>query len=147
MPRSPIFMGSGSESERAMRIGLLRMGIGGLLFFTPGLARRLFGIPAEQDNAAVRVISRLFGIRNMVLGAWATQVSEQDPEARRLLYRMNAVVDGVDVAVLLVAGILNEGLRQAAVMGGPLGTTALLSWLDLVADVDSGSGGESVALG
>ncbi|MFN2465598.1 MAG: hypothetical protein ABR598_04960 [Candidatus Dormibacteria bacterium] len=137
MPRSPILLGSSSERDRAMRAAGARIAIGALLGVFPGMARRTFGIPAAQDNGALRMISRLFGIRNVVLGVWALQVQGQGPEVRRQCYQLNAAVDALDIGALLIGAVAGEGLVQGAVMGSLLGSSEVLAWLDLLGDVDS----------
>jgi hypothetical protein len=137
MSRSPLLLGTGGERERATRVGVARICIGGSILLTTGLARRIFGIPAAQDNGGgLRLAARLFGIRNVVLGSWALLARDQGIDERRLCYRLNAAVDGADVAVLAWAGIRGEGLLRAALMGGALGGSVLLAWLDLLGDVE-----------
>jgi len=138
MARSPLLIGTGGERERATRIGVARICVGGSLLLATGLSRRVFGVPAAQDNGALRLISRLFGIRNVVLGAWALAARDQGEDERRLCYRLNAVIDGVDVGVLAVAGVTGDGLWRAAIMGFGLGGSALLAWLDLLDDIGWG---------
>jgi hypothetical protein len=71
MSRSPLLLGTGGERERATRVGVARICIGGSMLLTTGLGRRVFGIPAEQDRGGgLRLAARLFGIRNVVLGGW-----------------------------------------------------------------------------
>ena len=107
------------------------------MLLTTGLGRRIFGIPAAQDNGGgLRLAARLFGIRNVVLGSWALLARDQGVDERRLCYRLNAAVDVADVAVLAWAGIRGDGLRRAALMGGALGGSVLLAWLDLLGDVE-----------
>lgn len=128
-------LGSSSESERVTRAAGARIAIGALLLLAPGLGRRVFGIPDNQDNGSLRLLARLFGVRNVVLGTWALMARDQEAEQRRVCYQLNAVVDGVDVVALAVAGITGEGLVQAAIMGGLLGTSELLAWVDLLGDL------------
>ena len=137
MIRSPLLLGTGGERERATRVGIARICIGGSMLLTTGLGRRVFGIPAGQDKGGgLRLAARLFGIRNVVLGGWALLARDRDLEERRLCYRLNAAVDAGDLAVLAWAGIRGEGLLRAALMGGALGGSALLAWLDLLDDLD-----------
>lgn len=138
MTRSPLLLGTGSERERATRIGVARMVIGGSMLLTTGLGRRFFGIPADQDRGGgLRLAARLFGIRNVVLGAWALLARDQGIDERRLCYRLQATVDAADLAVLAWAGVRGDGLARPALMGGGLGTTAVLAWLDLLGDLDA----------
>jgi hypothetical protein len=137
MSRSPLLLGTGGERERATRAGVTRICIGGSMVLTTGLGRRIFGIPAAQDNGGgLRLAARLFGIRNVVLGTWSLLAREQGIDERRLCYRLNAAVDAADLAVLAWAGVRGQGLVRAALMGGALGGTALLAWLDLLGDLE-----------
>jgi hypothetical protein len=112
------------------------MCVGGMLLVTTGLTRRLFGIPAEQDNAALRAMAHLAGIRNIVLGAWALAARDQGLDERRLCYQLNAATDAVDLGILAFAGLRGEGLWQGAIMGWALGGPTMLAFLDLIQDVD-----------
>jgi hypothetical protein len=116
------------------------------MLLTTGLARRFFGIPAAQDNGGgLRLAARLFGIRNVVLGTWALLARDQGIDERRLCYRLQAAVDAGDLAVLAWAGIRGDGLLRPALMGGALGSSAVLAWLDLLGDVDGVTPGRSTA--
>jgi hypothetical protein len=146
MSRSPLLLGTGSERERATRIGIARICVGGSMLLTTGLARRFFGIPAAQDSGGgLRLAARLFGIRNVVLGGWALLARDQGIDERRLCYRLQAAVDGADLAALAWAGVSGDGLVRPAIMGGFLGGSALLAWLDLLGDVDGAAPGRSAA--
>lgn len=139
-------IGSTTERERATRAGVVRMAVGTTLFLTPGLGRILFGIPQDQDNASVRLLARLFGIRNVVLGGWTLVARDHEPEQRRACYQLNAAVDAVDIVALAIAGITGEGLVQAAIMGSVLGASELLAWIDLNGDLAAEGPQGSVAL-
>ena len=145
MSRSPLLLGTGSERERVTRIGIARVCIGSSMLLTTGLARRLFGIPAAQDNGGLRLAARLFGIRNVVLGTWALLSRDQGIDERRLCYRLQAAVDAGDLAALAWAGARGEGLLRPALMGGALGGSAVLAWLDLLGDVDGAAPERSAA--
>jgi hypothetical protein len=147
MPRAPLFIGTKSEGERAMRAAAVRIGLGSVLVLAPGLGRRLFGVPATQDNTAVRLMARLFGVRQLALGAWALQVQARGPEERRLCYQVNMAVDSLDILALAVAGLAGKGMVQAAIMGSLLGADEALAWFDLLGDIDGEEPqGGSVAL-
>jgi hypothetical protein len=126
-------MGADTERERATRLGIGRITVGSTLIAT-GVARRLFGVPAEQDNGAARLVARLAGVRNIALGAWSLQVRDRSKPERRLCYQLNAAVDATDVAVLLWAGFTHKELRRTALMGSALGVSMLLGWMDLLED-------------
>jgi hypothetical protein len=131
--RSPFLIGASGQRERATRIAVARMCVGGSLLLTTGLARRLFGIPEAQDSGALRMVARLFGVRNVALGLWALAARDHGPDERRLCYGLNAAVDAADLGILAIGAVTGEGLVQAAIMGGALGGSALLAWLDLLA--------------
>lgn len=135
MTRSPFFIGSTSEKDRATRIGIARICVGSIVVGAPRQAQRIFGLPKEQDSAAVRLLSRLFGIRNITLGAWAVAVRDRSAKERRLCYQINAAVDAADLVVLAAAGIRRQGLLRPVIMSSILGSSALLAWLDLLDDV------------
>ncbi|MFY9614135.1 MAG: hypothetical protein WAT58_01935 [Candidatus Dormiibacterota bacterium] len=142
---SPVLLRTHSERERATRIGTLRLVVGSTLMI-PALARRLFGVPDNQDNASLRLVARMFGIRNIVLGAWTLMARDQGPEQRLLCYRLNTAVDAVDVAALAWAGLTGEGLKQAAVMGATIGSTAAVAWIELASEVTSAESERSLAI-
>ena len=146
MSRSPLLLGTASERDRATRIGIARICVGSSMVLTTGLARRVFGIPAAQDNGGgLRLAARLFGIRNVVLGTWTLLARDQGIDERRLCYRLQAAVDAGDLAALAWAAVRGDGLLQPAVMGGVLGGSALLAWLDLLGDVDAAAPSRSAA--
>ena len=95
-------------------------------------------MPGDQDNAALRVVARLFGIRNVVLGTWVLSARDHGGDERRLCYQLNAATDATDLGILLVGGVKGEGLSRTAAMGWALGGSALLAWLDLIQEVDAG---------
>ena len=130
-------IGAGTERDRATRIGVARICVGGLLLITTGFTRRVFGVPANQDNQALRMLARLAGIRNIFLGAWALVAQEHGDDERRLCYQLNAATDATDLGILAFAGLRDKGLRRAAAMSCALGSSALLAWLDLLQDVGS----------
>lgn len=135
MSRSPLLVKTGSERERATRLGWARIVIGSSLVLTTGFALRVFGVPVAQDNAAARALCRLFGIRNVVLGVWVLKARDYESAQRRFCYQVNTAVDAADIAALVVGGVTDGSLIRPAVMGTALGGSALVAWLDLTAEV------------
>jgi hypothetical protein len=133
--RSPFLLGADSERDLATRVGVARICIGTMLLIATGLARRLFGVPADQDNGALRLVARFFGIRNVVLGSWALMAQDQGAGERRRCYQLNAVTDATDLGILVLGAVTGKGLWRAAVMGSALGGSALLAWLDLIQEL------------
>ena len=114
------------------RIAALRISIGSSALVTTGLATVLFGVPATHDNASSRALGRLFGIRNIVLGAWILGVRDADVEARRLCYKLNAVVDAVDVRIFLLPLARRQGIARFSLSTLTLAVAATMAWLDLL---------------
>ena len=146
MSRSPLLLGTSTEREMATRMGQTRMSVGVSALVTTGLAQVVFGVNKDHDNSTTRVLGRLFGIRNIVLGAWALGVRDADRETRRLCYALNAVVDGVDVAVLLWPLLRREGTPRFSISAAVLGTSALLGWMDLLDASSAGAEAPAVTL-
>lgn len=94
----------------------------------------------------MRPLARLFGIRNIALGAWCLLALDQAPEDRRLCYRVNAAVDGTDVIALGWTGLTGDGMRQAAAMGSGLGLSVLVGWIELIAEVGGAESERELAL-
>lgn len=139
MSRSPLLAGATTEREMATRMAQTRITIGSSALLATGLARVAFGVSAGHDNPSSRALGRLFGIRNIVLGAWILGVRDADVEARRLCYKLNAVVDAVDVGVLLWPLLRRQGTARFSLTAASLGTAATLAWMDLL-DVSSPTG-------
>ena len=131
MLRSPFLMGATTQTDRITRIGVARIGVGSVCL-SARLAARIFGAPAEQVTPTARLVTRLFAIRNIVLGAWALAVRDADAEEQRRCFQLNAAVDIADVAVL-APFLLRRDLRRAAVMATALGVSATIGWLELLA--------------
>jgi hypothetical protein len=116
----------------ATRLAQTRITIGTSALFLTGLARVVFGVRADHDNARARALGRLFGIRNIVLGAWTLGVRDADVEARRLCYRLNAVVDAVDMGALLWPLVRGDGTARLSLTSASIGAAATLGWIDLL---------------
>jgi len=132
MSRSPILAGTATEREMATRAAQMRITIGTSALLLTGLARVVIGVSARHDNPSTRALGRLFGIRNIVLGAWTLGVRNADVETRRLCYGLNAVVDAVDVGILLWPLLRGEGSARFSLTGASLGAAATLAWIDLL---------------
>lgn len=108
-----------------------RVGIGIAMILAPGLTTRLMGLPKKHDNASVRTVARLFGVREAAVGAhaiWATWESPRQPG----VYLLNACVDGGDAAVMALAlASGKKGERRAAIgaMITAIPVAALWLWL------------------
>jgi len=116
----------------ATRMGQARMIIGGSALLASGLAMLVFGLPKEHDNASARAVGRLFGIRNIVIGAWTLQNRDADLDTRRRWYTMNALIDAVDVAAFAWPLLRRQGTARLSISSAALGTSAAVAWIDLL---------------
>lgn len=104
------------ERIRAIATGVsaARIGLGAGAVLAPSLVRRLMGLPADQDNASLGMMTRLFGVREIAVGAQliaAIQASPRQPN----LYALNASVDAGDAAVSVMSAIRGGGARRGAI--------------------------------
>lgn len=90
----------------------LRVSIGSGTWLAPRLAGRLFGLDVE-GNPQLPYVGRLFGVRDVVLGA-GTQLSTGD--SQRLWLALGMVCDAADAAAGLIAGRNGEIPRLTTVM-------------------------------
>lgn len=137
MARSPMLIGTSGEREGATQMAIVRISIGGFALVATGLARVVFRLPQADDSPATRVLARLFGIRNVVLGLITLSLRDAGAETRRRNYQLNAVVDATDVVVLLWPVVKGDGLLQFGGMAGVLGVSATLAWLELLQRLDA----------
>jgi len=108
-----------------------RVVIGAAAVLVPGPGSRLLGFPPEQDSPAARLSGRLFGVRDVALGAlvWRTR---DEPSLARYVYRLNAWVDAGDATAMAVAVIGRQGIDRAAVSSAALALTGAAGWLNLL---------------
>jgi hypothetical protein len=135
MSRSPLLLGTTTEREMATRMGQSRMIIGGSTLLAAGmtgLAKLVYGLNPEHDNATARALGRLFGIRNLVIGAWTLKNRDADLDTRRRWYAINALIDIVDVSIFALPLLRRQGTARLSITSGALGSSAALGWLDLL---------------
>jgi hypothetical protein len=129
--RAPRSVNRVSESARVV-LGLIRLanGTGALLAPEP-FARRL-GVDPEA-NPAASYITRLFGVRTMVIGY---ELLQRNPEVRQRALRAALFVHATDTAAAVVAGATDRIPRKTAVTAGTISATNTL--LALIARRGSG---------
>lgn len=107
-----------------------RVGAGMIALASPRLLRRVMGLPASHHSASTDMVTRLFGVREVAVGAHA--ISAVRKSARQPgLYALNAAVDGGDAVVMLVTAIGGGGARRAAVGGLLTALPVVGAWLCL----------------
>jgi hypothetical protein len=94
-----------------MLVGL-RVAIGAGTWIAPRLAGRLFGLDAVA-NPQLPYVARLFGVRDVALGA-GLQLSSGDN--RRLWLRLGILCDAADFAAGILAGRRGELSRFSTVL-------------------------------
>ncbi|HEX8204852.1 MAG TPA: hypothetical protein VF587_02210 [Solirubrobacteraceae bacterium] len=92
---------------------LMRVVVGGQSWIAPRLSARMVGLDTERNPQAA-YWTRLFGIRDVVLGVAALQT---EGDARRRIIRLTAACDAADAAAAVLG-------RRAGYLSG---TGALLS--------------------
>ena len=117
------------------RIGVARLAVGSSVGLTTTLAGKVFGAPPEQLTPGARLMARLFGVRNCVLGAWVLAMRDAAVDEQRRCFQFNAAVDIADL-VFIVPYLRHRDLRRAALMSAVLATSATLAWFELL---DEGS--------
>jgi hypothetical protein len=102
--------------QRALILARARIVAGLLLFFFPGVSSRvLFGRSAATP--AARALSRMMGIRDVVLGVGAvTSVKEGTLDAEWV--SSGAVADGVDALAMLLTPGLPKRARLMPLVSG-----------------------------
>lgn len=109
-------------------MGVCRVLIGLTPFFMAGPAVRLLRVPGSHDNPSMRLMARLFGVRDVGLGVlvfWATS----HPEALGFVLLFNAVTDFGDAASAAIPLLKRDGIDLAAGFTLALASAAGVLWL------------------
>jgi hypothetical protein len=106
----------------ATALGSIKVAFGLAALLAPGLTRRLVRLPAAHDNPSARVMGRLFGWRELALGAMVL-ASRDQRDRLHALAGVNAAIDLGDAAGNAVPILEREGITAGA--GGML-VTALI---------------------
>lgn len=112
----------------AMAVGRIALGAAAVL--APGPSSRLLGFPASQDSPSARLIGRLFGVRDIALGALVLR-ARTDPAFARFTYLLNASVDAADAASMAAAVIGRQGIDRAALSSAVPALAGISGWLAL----------------
>lgn len=122
-------MSSTTSLPPALRaMAVLRAFAGASSWISPRHAWRVFLLGSMPDGGSTALISRLFGIRDLVL---ALGLGHSDPAVRRAVLTAGVVVDSADVAataLALRAGAPRTTLLSVAAGAGlfiAIGATAL----------------------
>lgn len=105
-----------------------RIAVGVASVLAPRTAAKLFGFPSDHDNGTARAMGRLFGVREIVLGAMVLKLQD-DPRIAPDLYRLNACVDAGDAAAMATALIHRDGIDRGAVLTLFVALGAVAGWV------------------
>jgi hypothetical protein len=79
---------------------VLRALVGILSWVSPSASWKVFGVGAIGGQAEPRLITRLFGVRELALAAG---LNSPEAEVRKAALRAGIVIDGADIAASLIA--------------------------------------------
>jgi hypothetical protein len=115
----------GGSTERAMNgLAIFRIVLGTLAWFAPRVMNRVFGVPREDESAALIYMNRAFGVRAVALGVGYLASSG---EARAVWQRLWLLCDGADTLMglrMVGSGELG-GLTAAQALAITGGATAI----------------------
>lgn len=120
-----------SKQSGATVMSIIRMFAGGITWLSPALSSRLFGLGRIAPGGSPGLVARLFGIRDLVLGA---AVHHPDPAVRKAVLQAGVVCDSADVVASLIA--IRAGAPKTTLLGAT-GGAALFVVLGLTALNDS----------
>ena len=110
-----------SESARTL-LGLIRLANGTGSLFAPDLFARRLGVEPEA-NPAASYVTRLFGVRTMVIGY---ELLQRDEETRRRALRVATLIHASDTVAAMVAGGTGRIARKAAAVATTISATNTL---------------------
>jgi hypothetical protein len=120
----------------ARQMGIARIAIGAAALLTPRMTSRLMGFPTEHDNPTARLMGRLFGVRDVILGVLVLTMHD-DPRIARSIYQLNAAVDAGDAASMATAIIGRQGIDRAALSSAALAVPAAFGWIHLAKEAEN----------
>lgn len=111
-----------NQHPAASAMSAMRMFAGGISWATPSLSSRLFGLGRLPDDANAGLVTRLFGVRDLVLGA---ALHHPEPAVQKAVLQAGLVCDAADVAASLIA--LRAGAPKTMLMGVTAGAGLFLA--------------------
>jgi hypothetical protein len=108
----------GMDVRRAF--GISRMAVGGFTWLAPRASGHAFGLGDLGADSRAAVVARLFGARDLMLGA--AVVAANEPEALQSALALGVAVDLLDV-IATVLGV-RRGVSKHAAVGVGVGAAA-----------------------
>jgi hypothetical protein len=109
-------------------MGLGRIALGLAPFVAAGPAARLLGFPLAHDTATTRLMSRLFGVRDIGLGVLAFYAVKH-PEIAPFIFLFNAFMDLGDLFSIAIPLVKRQGIDRAAALSALFALVGGLGWL------------------
>jgi hypothetical protein len=118
----------------AILMGAGRIAFGAVMVVAPGAFLAAARTPRDQINTSGRLLTRMTGFRDVLLGAHLLgQLDDRD--ALRNAALLNAAADGGDT-VWLAASTRAEGFFVAGASGVPVAASACVAFLGLARSLD-----------
>lgn len=111
-------------------MALGRIALGVAPFVAAGPASRMLGFPAEHDNPTSRLMSRLFGVRDIGLGVLALW-GLRHPAALGFVFLFNAAMDAGDLFAIGIPLVKRQGIDRAAAASALFALLGGLGWLTM----------------
>lgn len=105
----------------------VRMFAGGISWASPAVSSQMFGLGRIAPGGSPALVARLFGIRDLVLGAG---VHHPEPAVRKAVLQAGLACDAADVVASLIA--VRAGAPKTTLLGATAGA-ALFVGLGLTA--------------
>jgi Domain of unknown function (DUF4267) len=109
-------------------LALPRIGIGLTPILAAGPASALLGFPRQHDTATSRLFARLFGVRDIGLGALVLLALSR-PELLPFTFLFNAAHDLGDVVMIAIPMVRRQGLGRAAGLSLAFAVSGGLLWV------------------
>ncbi len=117
--------GGGSKVVGALvgSLGVGRIIAGGAAWAAPEAAWKQFGLASAAESPEAQVLGRLFGSRDLVLGA--ALLLAKSPSTRRQILRAGLIVDSLDLAAAALARQSLSPKGMASIAGGAASAIAV----------------------
>ncbi len=113
-------------------MGIVRIVLGLAPFVAAGPLSRILGFPVAHDSPTTRLMARLFGVRDIGLGAIALfTLSHAELLVPMAIFQ--AFMDGGDLVSIAIPLVRRQGIDRGAWLSSAFAATGALSWLAVLA--------------
>ncbi|MDP9116726.1 MAG: hypothetical protein M3O28_05610 [Actinomycetota bacterium] len=120
-----------SLRSRAVLMSTVRAAIGIASIAAPTQAARVAGYPANHDNPTARLMSGLFGVRELLLAWLVIDAAATRDGLTAGVFALQSAVDAADVVVQSMPVFKREGIDRAALGGIAVAAVASVMWARL----------------